>query len=156
MVIGYASTHNTVFQRIASPAPWCRFRNPDEKESDEMRTPVCLALALALLWSGSASAYDRYSGPRLPSRPDARYCADYARDYVRYHGQRGGGVDGAIGGAMRGAILGGLVDGKDGARRGARVGGAVGGLRGARDQRRDNSWLYHRAYDECMYHHGRY
>jgi hypothetical protein len=121
-----------------------------------MRLTLSLVLVLGVVAAPLAEAYDRHRPPPFPDRIEARYCSDYARDYVRWHGQRGGGVQGAVGGAVRGAIVGSIIDGKDGARRGARVGGAVGGIRGAREQRRDNDWLYHRAYDDCMYHQRRY
>jgi outer membrane lipoprotein SlyB len=121
-----------------------------------MRTTWWLAAIASLLFCASGRAADRYGPPPFPSRADAQYCSAYARDYTRWQGDRGGGVEGAVGGAVRGAILGGIVDGSDGARRGARAGGAIGGIRGAREQRRDNAWLYQRAYDDCMYHQRRY
>lgn len=117
--------------------------------------PALPALALALAWltaaatflhAGSGHAYgrDRYF------TPTPGYCSDYARDYVHRHGGRGGAVDGAVRGALGGAVIGGIIDGKDGARRGAGAAGAIGGIRGSRAQRRDNDWLYHRAYEDCM------
>lgn len=119
-----------------------------------MRLIALVPLALLLCAPATAQVNDRYRP--LPVRPDSYQCQQYARDYVRHQGDRGGGVEGAVGGAVRGAVFGSIVDGRDGARRGARVGGAIGGVRGAREQRRDNGWLYQRAYDECMYYRPRY
>lgn len=112
---------------------------------------VLPALALACLFAAPASAQPRpgYERDRYFT-PTPRYCSDYARDYVRRYGERGGAVDGAVRGAMRGAVIGGIVDGKDGARRGAKTAGTIGVIRGSREQRRDNDWLYHRAYEGCM------
>lgn len=121
-----------------------------------MRLIALVPLAFILCAPVNAQVNGRYLSPPLPVRPDSYQCSQYARDYVRHQGERGGGVEGAVGGAVRGAVLGGIVDGRDGARRGARVGGAIGGVRGVREQRRDNGWLYQRAYDECMYYRPRY
>lgn len=96
-----------------------------------------------------ANAQSRYDHDRYFT-PTPRYCSDYARDYVRRYGDRGGAVDGAVRGAVKGAVIGSIVDGRDGAKSGARTGGAIGVIRGSRDQKRDNNWLYHRAYEGCM------
>lgn len=112
-------------------------------------TASLLALSLiAAATAMSAQARPRHHDPYFT--PSHRYCSDYAREYTRRHGDRGGAVDGAVRGAVRGAVIGGIIDGKDGARRGARTAGAIGVIRGGRDQRRDNDWLYHRAYEGCM------
>lgn len=112
---------------------------------------VLPALALACLFAAPMPTQARpgYERDRYFT-PTPRYCSDYARDYVRRYGDRGGAVDGAVRGAVRGAVIGGIVDGSDGARRGARTAGAIGVIRGSREQRRDNDWLYHRAYEGCM------
>lgn len=115
------------------------------------RPTVTPVLALSLLLAATANSADARPGSHDPYfTPTHRYCSDYARDYTRRHGDRGGAVDGAVRGAVRGAVIGGIVDGKDGARRGAKTVGSIGMIRGSRNQRQDNDWLYHRAYDGCM------
>lgn len=113
--------------------------------------PLMLFMAALCAFASAPSAEARYGPPHdRYFTPTHHYCQDYAREYVRRNGDRGGAVDGAVNGAVRGAIIGGIIDGKDGARKGARTAGAIGAIRGGREQRRDNDWLYRRAYDGCM------